>query len=255
MIVKLLDSVSAEVIKGLNLQVIPRWMIGGLAVIITPFNSVEEYYKQILHTFGSFDCMGSGSEGMRFSQKDLLLQSVWFRVPEINLSSNQEFLLWQNQEPQIGTLHLLSAEEFYLDPTDVRWFDPNAGSLICIKEESLTVGSERLRLRIAEDFDLLFADQKLSGWLLSSAEQYLVDFWENPSLIKADEKLKLLTYDLLSLVSENNIEKMDDQDPDILQALIDLHKKIRYNCGYVSQGRVLLAWIADITERFYDRKL
>ncbi|WP_414549578.1 hypothetical protein [Anabaena sp. CCY 0017] len=208
MIVKLLDSVCAEVIKRSHLQISPRrWMLDRLAVVVGSFNSMEEYERQILQPFGSFDCMGSGSEGIRFSQKDLLLQSVWFRVPEINLPSDKVSLLWQNQEPQIGQLHLLTAQEFHLYPTDVRCFDPNTGILICLSEASLIVAGERLRLRIAENFDLLFVDQKLCGFLLSSAEQYLVEIWETPYPTEADKEFKALLYESLALVSEPKIQR------------------------------------------------
>ncbi|HBE18679.1 MAG TPA: hypothetical protein DEG17_02080 [Cyanobacteria bacterium UBA11149] len=255
MIVKILDSVFAEVIKESHLQISPRWMLDSLAVVVASFNSMEEYERQIMETFGSFDSMGSGAEGMRFGQKDLLLKSVWFRVPEVNLPSDKVSLLWQNQEPQIGLLHLLSGQEFHLDPTDVRWFDPNTGILICMTEESLTVAGERLRLRIAEDFDLLFVDQKLCGWLLSSAEKYLVELWETSYSTEADKELKALIYESLDLVSEPNIEKMDNQDPDILQALVDLHSRIKCDYGSVNQRRVLCTWVAEIIERFYDQRL
>jgi len=253
MIVQLLESVFAEVVKGCSLQASPRWIQNSLAVVVAPYNSLKEYDQQIMQTFGSFDCMGSGAEGFRFRQKDLLLQSVWFRVPEVHLPLDKVPILWQDEQPQIGLLRLSSAQEFHLHSTDVRWMDANAGILGCMTEAALTAVGERLRLRIAEDFDLLFTGRKLCGWLLSSPEKYLVELWETPYPPEPDKELKALLYESLTLVSEPNIEKMDDQDPDILQALIDLHGRIKCDCGAVNQRRVLNSWIKEIIERFYDQ--
>lgn len=253
MIVQLLESVLAEVVEGCSIQASPRWILNSLAVVVAPYNSLKEYDQQIGKTFGSFDFLGSGAEGLRFREKDLLLESVWFRVPEVHLPLDKIPILWQDEQPQIGLLRLSSAEEFLLPPTKVRWLDTNAGILVFMTETSLTAVGERLRLRIAEDFDLLFIGQKLCGWLLSSPEKYLVGLWETPYPVEPDKELKALLYESLNLVSKPNVEKMYDEDPDILQALVDLHSRIKYGGGAVNQRRILHSWIEEIIERFYDQ--
>ena len=253
MIVKILESVFAEVVEGCSIQVSPRWMLATLSVVVAPYNSMKGYDDELAETCGSFDYLGFGGEGFRFSKKDLLLQSMWFTVPEVHIPLDKIPILWQDEQPQIGLLRLSSAQKSHLDPAEVRWLDTNAGILVCMTETSLTAVGERLRLRIAEDFDLLFIGQKLCGWLLSSPENYLVELWETLYPPEPDKELKALLYESLTLVSEPNIEKMDDQDPDILQALVDLHSRIKYDCGAVNQRRVLHSWIVEIIERFYGQ--
>lgn len=252
MTVKILESVFAEVVGGCSIQAVPRWMLSSLSVVVAPYNSMKENDREVTETCGSFDYFGMGGEGFRFSNKDLLLQSIWFRVPEVHIPSDKIPILWQNEQSQIGLLRLSSAEEFRLDLADVRWLDMNAGILVCMTEASLTAVGERLRLRITDNFDLLFIDRKLCGWLLCSPENYLVELFETLYLPEPDNELKALLYESLTLVSEpTNIEKIHDEDPDILQALVDLQGRIKYDYGAVNQRKILHSWIKGIIEWFY----
>jgi hypothetical protein len=255
MIVKLMESIEAEITSGLQLQTSPRWLLDSVTVFVGPYFSGEAYDHHIIDTLGSSDELSSLVDGMRFGKADLLLKSVQFRVSEAHRPFNSVSSLWQAEEPHVGLLRLLSPAYFQLPSMDIRWMDTVSGILICARERAMIGGGDRLRLRIAQDFDLLFVNQTLCGWLLTSPERYLVDSWAAASAAEPDQELIALLYESQVLVSEQNIARMEEKDPKILNELINLHDGIKCDSGSVEQRRVLRGWIKDIVERFYDREL
>ena len=260
MIVKLQDSCKAKITYGINISHNPRWGLRELSLIMGPYHDGEEHERHFLQTIGSGNWYRSEYEEFRFSKETLLLESVWFHVPEVNLESENFISLWQFEPPVEGLLTLSQPQVFNPEPTTFRWMAPNGEFLACITEMALLNTNERLRLRIANDFDLLFVEQTICGWMLSHPINYLVKSWDEPYSVAsdekiADEKIAEFLYEYLALVADPYIEQMEDEDPEILQRLLSLHNRIVVTNGSVNQRRIISDCIKDIVEQFYAQTI
>lgn len=79
---------------------------------------------------------------------------------------------WQFETPIKALLTLSQVQGFKPKPMDFRFLDRNGKFLTCITEIALNTSNNRMRLRIAKDFDLLFIEQNLCGCLLSNPIHY-----------------------------------------------------------------------------------
>jgi len=119
----------------------------------------------------------------------------------------------------------------------------------------LMEAGHRLRLRIAQDMDLLFIQQRLCGVALIHPANYLVDSWADSVGHISDGQLKILLHEYLNLVAEPFIQRMEDKDTDILGALVDLHIQLEVGIESMEQQRVIRVAVEDLAERFYGKKL
>lgn len=252
MFVELQDSVMAEVVSGVQLQFNPRLSLRGLSLIVGPYHSGQEHEAHFLQTMGSGSWYRSEFEEFRFGKADHLLQSVWFNLPEENLDSEDLMVAWRSQQPVEGLLRLCSSQEFGPERTDFRWLEPSGELFACVTKTAFIDTKERLRLRIAPDLDLLFAERKLCGWILSQPTLHLVSFWEEPYTTPPDSELPALVQEYLTLVADPYIERMEEGEPEIFQALISLQTRIDVEREAVNQRRVLGDYIKDVIEKFYD---
>ena len=255
MSVELCDSVTAEVVYGIHLQSKPRWGLRELSLITGPYYSGDEHEQHFLRTIGSGSWYRSEFDELRFGKEDMILQSIWFHVPEKSLSSDELINEWRDLEPIDGLLRLKSSQSFQLDPTEFRLMEPDGTLFMCVTQRAISEKDNRLRLRLADDLDLLFANQCLCGWLLSNPSQYLVSSWEAPCINKPDSKFAALLYEYLTLVVEPNVDRMEKGDTNILCALADLQMRIGQVQGSKDHRIVLHESIDGIIKQFYSRKV
>ena len=248
MILQLEDSVEVEVIRGQILPLIPKWFLKPDNVVVSSHRNMEEHEQQHLKTIGSGNWHAPLGNEFRFTEDNLLLTSVWVKATEENLESSSVMEKWTNIEPVSGILRLLSHQSFRCELNEYRWISPNGKFLAAIEDTDIIESDDKFRLRVAQDFDLLFAEQKWCGWLLSNPARYLA---EPNSLADLDTELPLLAYEYISLISEPNIDLLYDKEPEFLQRIIDLRAKIDLNSGATEHRREIHTALEEIIESFY----
>ena len=245
---QLQDSIEVEVIEGQNLPWIPSWYPKPGSILIAQHRNTEEYEREFIQTIGSGNGLYLEGEEFRFAKDSLLLQSIFLEPSEENLESDKLVRGWLNLKSVKGTLRLLSPQSFKCEPDDYRWMSSDGKLLAAIHDVDWIESSDKFRLRVAQDFDLLFAEQKWCGWLLSNPARYLA---EPNSAADSDSELNLLAFEYVSLVSEPHIEQMDDRDPETLDRLIHLKNKINPEHGAAKHRRVLHDCLKEVIENFY----
>lgn len=251
MFVNLQDLNTDELVLGTVLPSNPRWGLRINSLVVGPYDSDETYEQHYLETIGSGDWYLAGNEEFRFDKTDNLLRSVWFHIPEVNIEE-ELIMVWRDLPLVEGLLRLIPSQEVNPEMGDFRYFEPNGRLLACVTEAALKDSKHRLKLRIAREFDLLFADNQFCGWLLSNPTDYLVYLWDTPCPIKVeDNSIALLVREYLTLVAEPYIEQMEEAEPKIREQLEKLHNKIDLNHRAVNQCRIIHDAITDILEKFY----
>lgn len=173
MLLQIEKSVKAEVVKEQILSAIPEWDLRPGYVIIGTYGSIEKQEQDLLESVGSpISDIPYGSE-FRFAKDNLLLKRIWVNAPEENLESGDEIEQWLNKKPVEGLLRLLSPEMFDDKRSDYRWMSPDGKLLAAIEDTDFIESDDKFRLRVAQDFDLLFAERKWCGWMLSNPTRYL----------------------------------------------------------------------------------
>jgi len=252
MIVELANNAAAYVIEGKHLEAQPRWAVHGGDLMLGPYHSKSEWYNHVWKdTIGS---TGWDSSEIRFGLDDSMLQSVGFHLPPNNLTSAPLPLLHSAKHAVPGTLRLLNPTPFTAAALHARWIQPDGSALACVTERALTA-EHGLWLRIAQDFDLLFVDNMLSGCLLSNPTRYLVSSWEDPHPSELDSDLAAMLVEYVTLTAEPYIERMEDEDPDVLRTLSGLYLWLGSTTSNVEQRRILRESVEDIVERFYGQEL
>ncbi len=249
---RLKPSIQVKTIAASPLVGNPRWMLDGYIVLIGPYHSADEHEHYIGQTIGSYDWLWSTSDELLFDKESLVLQSVALHIPDAALPSDVSLASWQTAPQETGLLHLVTAQDFQLEPTDFRFMDPEGKSLTCIKKSVLDDSHTRLRLQVASHLELLFSDDELCGWSLLHPADFVVDAWEEPSFADNDELFPTLLYEYLQLLTDPYIELMEDKDAETLEALQDLYTRIIADHSSSRRCIILRAAIADKLDRFYD---
>jgi hypothetical protein len=236
----------AEVVAG-SLRYEPQWTFH--TVNIGPWRASEGYGTHLAGTIGS--SYDSGDE-LRFDRQDRLLRSVLVTMPDQNAEEASE-REWLDVERHSGLLMLCSEAGFCLNPVDTRWFDESGKALVCLAEHAKSGRGARLRVSIARDFDLVFLDGRYCGWILLDPVSHLV-----PSQIGADDttapassRVVALIREYLTIVADPNIEKMNDHDEGLLNALLVLRRRTQEAGDLTASDKALAMQIDDILDRFY----
>ena len=252
MLVKLTDSVEAEIVYQEKLPWMLSWEMRAGYVIIGPYLNMDEHEQHYLKTIGSGDWHAPMGSEFRFDKDNLLLKSIWVKALEENLESGSVIEEWTSQQPIEGILRLLSSQDFYCEANDYRWMSPDGKLLAAITETNLVRSNNKIRLRVAKNFELLFAEQEWCGWLLHNPAQYLT---EPNSQAKSDRKLALWASEYLTLVSEPYIEQMEDEEAEILEKLLDLRNRIDLTSGAIEHRQVIKETVEDVIEHFYGSEV
>jgi hypothetical protein len=257
MIVELTDSVKAEIIPGnQSLSSCPLLEIRDLSLCIGSYNSGEEHEKHVVYdTIGSGNWYQSDFDEFCFDKINRLLKSIWLHIPEENVYLEKDFIdLWFKESSVIGTLCLIEPDSFSPEPTDYRWFDPQGQMLICLYERAISADFQVTRLRIAQDFDLVFSNGQLQGWVLFQPFKYIGKIWQQRQLEEGDIELACIVYKYFQLVSEDTIDQLMVKDPELLQSLLSLKKETQDSNHLGYQRTVLKDCIESVIDSFY-RKL
>lgn len=238
-----------------QMEGVPRWMLDGRRVLIAPYHSADEHDKHVSQTVGSMEWLWSDTDELRFDTTTLILQSVMLNVPDVTLSEGGALSLWQMAPQQEELPQLAAPKNFQIEPSLFRWMDAEGKALTCLLPYALEDAQQRLRLCIAQDLDLLFANERYCGWSLHHPARYLVEEWEEPSLEDTNTSLVTLLYEYLILVTDPSIEQMEDRDPELLNQLLGLYKRTQSLDGQEQRLRILRAAIADKVDRFYDQRI
>jgi len=253
---ELLDSIAMEVLPTARIERNPRWMLDGRTVLIGPYHSSDEHERHVGQTIGSTDWLWSASDELRFDTKTLILQSVMLTVPDATLPSDLSLASWQTAPRESGLLRLLTAKNFRLEPTDFRWMDAQGKALTCLYKAAVEMPQkQQLRLRIAQNLEFFFADEKFCGWSLIDPGRFVVNAWEEPAFEEVDEQFVVLLHGYLELVTDPYIEQMEDKSPKLLEALLDLYTRIQDDHSSSMRSNILRAAVADKLDRFYDQKV
>lgn len=248
MILELEESIKTEVIQEHNLSSIPRWNPKPGSVLIASHTNTEERERQFIQTIGSGNWLYLESNEFRFNKENLLLESIFVKPSEENIESNLVIEEWLNKKPVQGTLRLLSPQSFKCESDDYRWMSSDGKLLAAIHDVDWIESHDKFRLRVAQDFDLLFAEQKWCGYMLSNPARYLAQ--PNPAA-DSDPELPLLAFEYVSLICEPNIDYLYDEEPEFLQKILDLRNQINLECGAIDHRRVLYDCLSEIVEYFY----
>jgi hypothetical protein len=255
MLVELTNSTKAEIIcESTFLPYQPRWEIRDCSLLVGSYNSGEEHEHHVVtETVGSGNWYKSEFDEFRFDKSDLLLKSIWLQVPEKNIDLENSIRSWIEKDPQISSLRLMGSEYFAPEPTDLRWLDPQGQLLVCIYEHALSDFKNRNRIRIATDVDLMFGDNQLCGWILSNPLHYVIKGWDQPCPMVEDSDLPAIACKYFQLISEDFIEQIEDEDPEILKSLLELNQEAKNINSLGYQREIFCECIESIIEQFYGQ--
>lgn len=254
--ISLTDTIVAGIVSGRQIRWMPKWDLGDHSIMVAPYENGDAHERHFLQTVGSGNWYRSEFDEFRFGKNDLALKSVWFRVPERNLPWSASIDKWKNSELIVGSLCLSSVEPFQIEPTEFRWMEPEGTMLICLTTEGLEAAGNRLRLRIADNIELLFVKGRRCGWILSNPVRHLVFAWQNPRFTEPlSKELPKLVHKYLELVSEDNIDEMENGDVRVLTQLHQLHSSVKRIADGSLQNSVVLKSIEDIVMHFYGENL
>lgn len=258
MIVQLDEAVTAEVVLGHGLRMLPRWDLNSRHVWLGPYHSAHEWVLHSVEAVGSSDVDSfEQTDELAFDKAALLLQSASFIVSDHNLTTTPPLAIWQNTPPVWGLLRLTASSIFRIRSTSWRWFANDGTQLAGFTDAALVESTARLRLRIAQDVDILFIGGKLCGWLLSRPERYLIIPWDDPYPYpeEPDKTLVEALRQYMDLVGEPKIELLEARDRAAFEILAALHNELNPEEGARGQRRVLRNVIEDIADYFYRQKL
>ncbi|MBP2321699.1 hypothetical protein JOF56_002084 [Kibdelosporangium banguiense] len=233
-----------EVVEGDPLPLTPRLAILGLTLDVGPYTSPEEHERHVLATIGSGNWHPSEYDEFRFDRATGLLSSLRLHIPERNAQTDS----WRAAPVLQGTIGLKDLVSFTMNPCVTR--HATLTELTCLY--SADPLPEITRVRVAPNVDLLVSGDRLHGWTLREPERFLVSGREFPQTGAADPGLAALLKDYFDLVADPAIERIEDQDPDMLKALRDLADRIRSRNGVPERREALLAKVNDIIDFFYD---
>lgn len=214
---------SVDVVTGLTLTTLPGWTLDALNV--GPFRSAQGYDAHLARTLGStFDW----SDEFRFGADTLLLETLILNVPERNLDRG-ELAAWKESPVFPGLLRLRERESFLFDETTARHLARDGSALLCFFEE-LVPTERRSRINVAPSLDLLCDDGRYYGWMLAWPVRHLIPATMGglsaPSRLEDDAGLVPLVVEYHQLVSDDTLDRLNAQDPELKTTLTALRERI-----------------------------
>lgn len=250
----LADTIALSVVEQATMVGNPRWMFDGRKVFIGPYHSATERESHLGVTVGSMEWLWSDTEEFRFDRQSLTFVSAFLMLNDSTLQTPELLDPWFLAPPKVGVPKLVEAmKNVQIDPAPARWIDPQCQALTSALP--LAFGEhihQRLRLRVAPDLELFFADERYCGWSLRNPVRYIVNEWEEPFKEEVHEALAALVYDYMALVTYPYLDLMNEQDLEIRQRLIQLHERSRTLQSAAPRAAIVGDAVADKLDRFYD---
>lgn len=248
--IQIKEGVTAEIVVGKMLEATPVWILRGESIKVGPYVNGLEHELHYLATVGSGDWYWTPDE-FRFNKDDLLLSSVGVLLHSLYLLS-PEHDIFTNQAADEGLLRLVDEVPFFDLYMEVEsWFEPTGKYLVSLVDRALLGNKDLLHLKVAPDFELLFQDSLLCGWVLHNCCAYLMEGWQFYEKNEYDPAFITLLIEYFHLTSEENILKMEDADANLLSKLLDLQKTVQ-NQGQGRLYSILLDGIENLLYQFYD---
>jgi hypothetical protein len=176
---------------------------------------------------GSPDTVGSDRathEGFSFDGADLELRAFYFTVPDRRLDPALA-APWLQAPLGRGLPRLRTKESFGLDRVDGHVFLADGQHLFGLLEGG-AAGRERVRVQIVADLSLLFQGGRYTGWMLDNPIAHVIspDGGDpRPSATApVDDEVVSLFVQYYALLDEPLIERMQDEDPELREALVEL---------------------------------
>lgn len=175
-------------------------------------------------TVGSRAWLWGDDEDWRFDAGSGLLVSVILDLPEVNSPTNLGLRDWDESPTVTGTLRLERPKDFGRQPTSVRWLAPDGTELAGFYSPEPSTDQPRRRIALADRTHLLIAGDSLVGWSIKEPARFITGESVPPSAqgTEPDVRLAPLLASFFSLVTEENVDKLEEGDSDIRSGLKEL---------------------------------
>ncbi|MGW8884696.1 hypothetical protein [Streptomyces sp. NPDC055749] len=228
----------------------PRYSLSGGFVTASPHTDFPSHEVLLSETFGSTDWLWSGDDEFRFGKHGGGLRGMILAVPEQESAEGWSPERWLETSAMQGGLQSITPNNFDARPTEVRWVEASGDRLVCAFTDSPTAPSDLMRLRVAPNLDIIFADHVYSGWILENPAAHLVQEWEPAPPTGAPEGFGVALRDYLTLFVEPRIGMMQDGDTALLAELDSLLARLA--TLPVDQRRTVIQdQVSDLRERWY----
>ncbi|MFB9429592.1 hypothetical protein [Streptoalloteichus tenebrarius] len=248
MVIELASGVDAETVDGEILPWIPKLGLCTLDLIVAPYVSGSGHEDHQLETVGSGDWYKPENDEIRFEPATSALTSFWFNIPQMNVDHDLTHVL--DVSPKPVSLRLVDRKNFVLRRTRERWVSEDGNFLICLRGGGLGVG-ECHRFRIAHNVDVIVAEGVLAGWLLERPELFLTNSWRPSSAQVEDRELASILRDYFHLVTDRNVELMENEDVSVREKLESLKLRVDTSVGAKDRRSVIVEAVDDLIDAFY----
>jgi len=179
-------------------------------------------------TVGSRAWLWGDDEDWRFDAGSGVLTSAVWNVPEINAGTDLGLRDWDHSATVTGTLRIEQPTDFGRPPTSVRWFDPGGTEIAGFYSSDPATDRPR-RIAIAERTHLLIAGNTIVGWAIKEPARYITGEAVAPEAYATEPHVRLppLLSAFLSLVTEENIDKLEEGDTEIRSGLQELATRLQ----------------------------
>ncbi|MEV0739227.1 hypothetical protein AB0I51_25565 [Streptomyces sp. NPDC050549] len=238
-------------VSGAPLPYRPRFTPLGGIVSVSPHTDQRSHESLLSETFGSVDWLSSANDEFRFGKADEELKGVTLHVPDEAFAASRAPVTWLDAPPVEGGLRSLVPENFDAPPAGLRWTSPSGDLLLCAYDDASTAPRELLRLRVARDLDLVFADGSYAGWMLAHPAAHLARPGETPAEHEPSAELVQALRVFFGLFVEPGIDRMQDGDPELLGELDALLAGLEPLTGD-PRGSVLRDRVAEFRENWFE---
>lgn len=245
--IQILPDIEASIIEHTtNLSKPTYWKLLTGDCLIDPHQ-----YQKANKTFGSKWLPGAGTpDGMLFDSEtgNLLMCEfgVWRIGTELTLPED-----WLVTDVIIGVLNMSVPIDFELAFVENYWLDSRGKWISRFEYSALNNHSKKFRLKIAEDFFLLFADDDLCGWLLHDPIRYLMSN-DSRNFVGDSTEMATLLGQFYQLTNDKALDKILDEDLEIYQQLQNLKDSLLKQENHRDQALILIEEIEAIIENFYE---
>lgn len=248
----LAEGAEAEVIPGGRLSEPALLALDGLAVTAWAARVEDSYEGYLLRTHGNSWGLWTGGDEFRFDNTTGLLDSLLMNLPETNLADPSVIAPWLELTPVVGVLRREDHKSFNADIAEVRWCAEDGGVLAGLYGSAMGAVAERLRLRVTDEFDLLFANGRLAGWLLENPERHLVGPEDDTLDEPPDPEFAVLLKQYFDLIDHPHMEELFEEEvPMGRQLLADLRERIALDRGATHRRSVLSEKIRCLDAMWY----
>ncbi|WP_369187233.1 hypothetical protein [Streptomyces sp. R08] len=203
-------------VSGVPLPHRPRFTPLGGIVSVSPHADQRGHEALLSETFGSVDWLSSANDEFRFGKADEELKGITLSVPDDAFPASRAPVSWLDTPPTEGSLRSLRPENFDAPPATLRWTAPGGDLLLCAYDTPSAAPRELLRLRVARDLDLVFADGSYAGWILAHPAAHLAHPGGTPAEHEPPAELIRAMGVFFDLFVEPKIDHMQDGDPELL---------------------------------------